>query len=223
MEDNNKHPIAQRFRGFYPVVIDVETGGFNCETDALLEIAATTLTMNDAGELVIDKTFDYNIDPFDGANLEPAALEFTGIDPHDPERIAEPEEMAFPELFQNIRRAVKAHDCTRAVLVGHNAHFDHGFLMAAVERCDIKRNPFHPFSMFDTATLSGLAFGQTVLAKACVAAGIEFNNSEAHSAVYDTEKTAELFCLIVNRWKNLGGWDLTLAEQAEQAAATETD
>ena len=222
MEDNNKHPLAQRFRGFYPVVIDVETGGFNCETDALLEIAATTLTMNDAGELIIDKTFDYKIDPFDGANLEQAALEFTGIDPHDPERDAEPEEMAFPELFQDIRRAVKAHDCNRAVLVGHNAHFDHGFLMAAVERCEIKRNPFHPFSMFDTATLSGLAFGQTVLAKACIAAGIEFNNSEAHSAVYDTEKTAELFCLIVNRWKNLGGWDLTLAEQAKQLAATET-
>lgn len=216
MEDNNKHPLAQRFRGFYPVVIDVETGGFNCETDALLEIAATTLTMNDAGELVIDQTFDYNIDPFEGANLEPAALEFTGIDPDDPERIAEPEEMAFPELFQQIRRAVKAHDCTRAVLVGHNAHFDHGFLMAAVERCDIKRNPFHPFSMFDTATLSGLAFGQTVLAKACVAAGMEFSNSEAHSAVYDTEKTAELFCLIVNRWKELGGWDLALAAQEEQ-------
>lgn len=205
-DDSNRHPLASRFRGFYPVVVDVETGGFNSRTDALLEIAAVTLTMDDNGLLVIDKTFDYQVEPFEGANLDPAALEFTGIDPHHPFREAQPEEMVIADLFRSIRQQVKAHDCTRAVLVGHNAHFDHGFVMAATERCDVKRNPFHPFSMFDTATLSGLAFGQTVLAKACKAAGIDFNNAEAHSAVYDTEKTAELFCLIVNRWHELGGW-----------------
>jgi ribonuclease T len=205
-EDYLKHPIAQRFRGFLPVVIDVETGGFDCQTDGLLEIAATTLTMDDDGILRIDKTFDYNVEPFEGANLDPAALEFTGIDPHHPFREAEPEEIVFAELLSAIRKQVKAHDCTRAILVGHNAHFDHGFVMAAIERCQIKRNPFHPFSVFDTATLSGLAFGQTVLAKTCQAAGIAFNNAEAHSAAYDTEKTAELFCLIVNKWQQLGGW-----------------
>lgn len=205
-EDYLKHPIAQRFRGFLPVVIDVETGGFDCQTDGLLEIAATTLTMGDDGILRIDKTFDYNVEPFEGANLDPAALEFTGIDPHHPFREAEPEAIVFAELLSAIRKQVKAHDCTRAILVGHNAHFDHGFVMAAIERCQIKRNPFHPFSVFDTATLSGLAFGQTVLAKTCQAAGIAFNNAEAHSAAYDTEKTAELFCLIVNKWQQLGGW-----------------
>jgi len=41
-------------------------------------------------------------------------------------------------------------------------------------------------------------------------AGIDFDNKKAHSAVYDTEKTAELFCMIVNRWKDMGGWDLVL-------------
>ncbi|WP_101760345.1 ribonuclease T [Oceanicoccus sp. KOV_DT_Chl] len=198
--------MSQRFRGFLPVVIDVETGGFDCQTDALLEIAATTITMDDEGNLCLDKTFAFNVEPFEGANLDPAALEFTGIDPHHPFREAEPEEMILPDLLQAIRKQVKLHDCTRAVLVGHNAHFDLGFLMAAAERCQIKRNPFHPFSVFDTATLSGLAFGQTVLAKACQSAGIDFSNSEAHSADYDTQKTAELFCLIVNRWKDLGGW-----------------
>lgn len=205
-EDYLKHPIAQRFRGFLPVVIDVETGGFDCQTDGLLEIAATTLTMGEDGILRIDKTYDYKVEPFEGANLDPAALEFTGIDPHHPFREAEPEEIVFAELLSAIRKQVKAHDCTRAILVGHNAHFDHGFVMAAIERCQIKRNPFHPFSVFDTATLSGLAFGQTVLAKTCQAAGISFNNAEAHSAAYDTEKTAELFCLIVNKWRQLGGW-----------------
>lgn len=206
--DETPHLIASRFRGFLPVVVDIETGGFDCQTDAVLEIAATTLTMDDDGILKIDKTYAYNVQPFPGANLEPAALEFTGIDPHHPFREADAEEKVFEELLQGIRKQVKNHDCNRAILVGHNAHFDHGFMMAAVERCSIKRNPFHPFSVFDTATLSGLAFGQTVLAKSCQAAGISFDNAEAHSAAYDTEKTAELFCSIINKWKNLGGWDI---------------
>ncbi len=217
-EDNtedSKHPIAERFRGFLPVVIDVETGGFDCQTDAILEIAATTLTIDDTGNLRIDKVYNFNVEPFENANLDPAALEFTGINPHHPFRDAKPEKIVFPNLLNAIRKQVKALDCTRAVLVGHNAHFDHGFVMAAIERCQIKRNPFHPFSVFDTATLAGLAFGQTVLAKACQSAGIDFDNSEAHSAAYDTEKTAELFCLIVNKWKDLGGWNEALADQAE--------
>jgi len=207
-EEQDKHPMAARFRGFLPVVIDVETGGFNSQTDAILEIAATTLTMDDEGNLCAGKSYDFNIEPFAGANLEPAALEFTGIDPHNPFREAKPEEIAFPELLQSIRKQVKVHDCNRAVLVGHNAHFDHAFVMAAIERCQIKRNPFHPFSVFDTSTLSGLAFGQTVLAKACLSAQIDFDNAQAHSASYDTLKTAELFCVIVNKWKALGGWPL---------------
>jgi ribonuclease T len=205
-DDTPAHPMSERFRGFLPVVIDVETGGFDCRTDGLLEIAATTLTMDDEGHVQIDKTYDFNVVPFEGANLDPAALEFTGIDPHHPFREADSEEKVFTDLLAAIRKQVKNHDCNRAVLVGHNAHFDHGFVMAAVERCQLKRNPFHPFSVFDTATLSGLAFGQTVLAKACQTAGIEFDNAEAHSAAYDTKKTAELFCVIVNRWKDLGGW-----------------
>jgi ribonuclease T len=204
---DDQQSLSARFRGFLPVVVDVETGGFNSRTDAVLEIAATTLTMDEQGFLLIDKTFDYHVEPYAGGNLDPAALEFTGIDPHDPMRQAEPEEMVFPELFSAIRKQVKSHNCTRAILVGHNAHFDLGFVLAAAERCQIKRNPFHPFSVFDTATLAGLAFGQTVLAKTCEAAGIDFNTAEAHSAAYDTEKTAELFCLIVNRWKEMGGWD----------------
>jgi ribonuclease T len=215
-DEQQKHPMAERFRGFLPVVVDVETGGFNAKTDAILEIAATTLTMDEQGLLQPHQTYDFHVDPFEGANLDPAALEFTGIDPHHPFREAEPEEMVFPDLLKAIRQQVKAHDCTRAVLVGHNAHFDLGFVMAAVDRVGIKRNPFHPFSVFDTATLSGLAYGQTVLAKACKQAGMEFSNSEAHSAAYDTQKTAELFCLIVNRWRELGGWQEPNPTQLQQ-------
>lgn len=205
-ENSSKSPLAQRFRGFLPVVVDIETGGFNAATDAILEIAATTLDMDAQGNLVIEQTYDFHVEPFEGANMDQSALEFTGIDPHHPLRLAEPEEMVFPDLLRIIRKKVKDSDCTRAILVGHNAHFDLGFLMAAINRCEIKRNPFHPFSVFDTATLSGLVLGQTVLAKSCLTAGISFDNSEAHSAAYDTQKTAELFCLIVNRWKELGGW-----------------
>jgi len=202
-DNENTHPLAKRFRGFLPVVIDVETGGFNSKTDALLELSAAILDMNDEGELVVDKTLDYVIKPFEGANLDKAALEFNGI---DPTRDAMTEAEALELFFQQVRKAVKRYHCTRAIVVAHNAHFDHGFLMAAAERCDSKRNPFHPFSCFDTVTLAGLAYGQTVLAKACEAANIPFSNKEAHTARYDTEKTAALFCKIVNLWQARGGW-----------------
>ena len=204
----HKTPMAYRFRGFLPVVVDVETGGFNAATDALLEIAATPILMDDDGQVYPDQTYFYRVEPIEGANLEPAALEFTGIKLDHPLRMAVSENHALTDIFKHVRKAVKSAGCKRAVLVGHNAFFDLGFLNAAVERCDIKRNPFHPFSCFDTATLGGLAYGQTVLAKACAAADIDFDGREAHSARYDTEKTAELFCTIVNRWREMGGWPL---------------
>ncbi|WP_408003599.1 ribonuclease T [Pseudomonas saliphila] len=201
-----KPPMAYRFRGFLPVVVDVETGGFNAATDALLEIAATTISMDDDGMVYPDHTHFFRVEPFEGANVEAAALEFTGIKLDHPLRMAVDEHHALTEIFKHIRKAVKSAGCKRAVLVGHNAFFDLGFVNAAVERTQIKRNPFHPFSCFDTATLGGLAYGQTVLAKACAAAGIEFDGREAHSARYDTERTADLFCAIVNRWREMGGW-----------------
>ena len=199
-------PISDRLRGFLPVVIDVETGGFNAATDALLEMAAVTLAMDEDGILMPSEIIYHAVIPFEGANVEQAALNFTGIDINDPYRMALEENEALRALFQPIRNAVKDAHCSRAVMVAHNAHFDLGFVNAAVERNGIKRNPFHPFSCFDTATLAGLAYGQTVLARACEAAEIEFSNDKAHSAAYDAEKTAELFCGIVNRWKDLGGW-----------------
>lgn len=208
VDEEQAEMLAQRFRTFYPVVIDVETGGFNSKTDAVLEIGAALLTMNSEGELEIDQTFFQRIVPFEGANIEEAALKFTGIDPYHPLRIARSEKDVFTSFFQVVRDAQKAHKCKRSILIGHNAHFDHGFVNAASERHNLKRNPFHPFSSFDTATLSGLAYGQTVLSRACEAAGIPFDENEAHSARYDAEKTAELFCAIVNRWKGLGGWPL---------------
>jgi ribonuclease T len=211
MEKLNEHSdafMARRFRGFLPVVMDVETGGFDCQKNALLEVAAVILEMDSQGVLQIKESLSKNIDPFPGAIIEDSALEFTGIDIYDPERMPEEEGQALREIFQPIRREVSITGCTRAIMVAHNAHFDLGFVNAAANRTNIKRNPFHPFSCFDTSSLAGLAFGQTVLAKACEAAQIGFNNRDAHSALYDTIKTAELFCTIVNRWKDLGGWPL---------------
>lgn len=221
MSDSEKSLFAQRFRSFMPVVIDVETAGFNAKTDALLEICAVCLHMDEEGWLHIDQVIDFPVHPFEGANLEKSALEFTGIDPNDPERGAVTEAEALGEIFKVIRKKVKNEGCNRAVLVGHNATFDHSFVMAAAERCDIKRNPFHPFSTFDTATLAGLAYGQTVLAKACIAADIEFDNKEAHSARYDTVKTAELFCEIVNKWMRMGGWPPKGVEEAKKEVSME--
>lgn len=206
MNDDTPSLLADRFRTYLPIVIDVETGGFKSATDAILEIAAVIPSMNENGVLEIEQTFFHRIVPFEGANIEAAALKFTGIDPYHPLRIARSEKDVFQALFKTVREAMKTHQCKRAILVGHNAHFDLGFLNAASERHGLKRNPFHPFSCFDTATLSGLAFGQTVLARACQVAGIDFDENEAHSARYDAEKTAELFCKIVNKWQTLGGW-----------------
>tara|TARA_R110000823_G_scaffold307678_1_gene430907 strand:+ start:7912 stop:8559 length:648 start_codon:yes stop_codon:yes gene_type:complete len=206
LSDSPRHRICERFRGFLPVVVDLETGGFVARTDAILEIAATTVRMDEDGLLHTHRTHNYHVLPFEGANIEQSALDFTGIDPYHPFREAVPEAEALAELFRIIRKEIREHQCTRAIVVAHNAHFDAGFINAAIERCGIKRNPFHPFTHFDTATLSGLAYGQTVLAKACAEAGISFDNGEAHSAAYDAERTAELFCEIVNRWKESGGW-----------------
>ncbi|MDN4500979.1 ribonuclease T [Alteromonadaceae bacterium BrNp21-10] len=205
---DNIHNLNQRFRGYFPVVIDVETAGFNAQSDALLEIAAVTLKMSEDGWLSTDQTFHFHIKPFEGANLEQAALDFNGIDPYCALRGAEEESSAMKALCNGIRKAQKKADCQRSVIVAHNAAFDQGFFNAAIERSSIKRNPFHPFVSFDTTTLAGLALGQTVLIKACESAGIDFDQREAHSALYDTQKTAELYCYIVNKWQELGGWPL---------------
>tara|TARA_B100000927_G_C16320842_1_gene411316 strand:- start:61 stop:684 length:624 start_codon:yes stop_codon:yes gene_type:complete len=198
MIEENK--ISNRFRGFLPVVIDVETGGFNSKTDALLEIAAVFLLMNEKGFILRDKTIRYHVKPFEGSNLEPASLAVNGIDPHHPLRLAIDEKDALQRIFREVRLAIRDSGCNRAILVGHNAHFDLNFLNEAIERTSIKRNPFHPFSCFDTATICGVAFGQTVLTKAVITAGFEWDEKQAHSASYDAEKTADVFCEAVNRF-----------------------
>lgn len=191
--------MATRFRGFLPVVIDCECGGFNPNTDALLEIAAVLVEIQGDGTLKPGESWRYHVKPFPGAKIEAASLAVTGIvDPYHPLRPAIDEKEALTRLFKEIRRAMKDNDCKRAILVGHNAYFDLNFLNAAIERTQVKRSPFHPFSSFDTATLAGVAYGQTVLGKALQAAGIAWDAEEAHSAAYDAQKTAELFCQVCN-------------------------
>ena len=200
--------LGERFRGFLPVIVDVETAGFNAKTDALLEIAAVTLQMDETGHLSRLATHACHVEPFPGANLDPKALAFTGIDPYHPFRFAKPEREALNLVFQPVRKLVKEAGCTRAILVGHNPSFDLAFVKAAATRAGIKRNPFHLFSTFDTATLGGLAYGQTVLARAVQAAGFAWDEEAAHSAIYDAERTADLFCAIVNRWQALCSLEL---------------
>ena len=198
--------IARRFRGFLPVIVDVETGGVNAQTDALLEIAAVIVRMDWQGDLRPAGTLAHHVQAFPGARLDPASMAVNQIDPDHPFRFAVPEREALEAIFREVRREMRETGCHRAILVGHNAFFDQAFVNAVAARTKIKRNPFHPFSSFDTVTLAGLAYGQTVLARALNAAGIPWNEREAHSAIYDAERTAELFCPIVNRWKDLGGW-----------------
>jgi len=198
--------IADRFRGFLPVVVDVETGGFNSQTDALLEIAASIIRMDDFGRLFIAETLCEHVEPFPGSRIDPKSLEITGIRLDSPFRNALPEKEALRRITQPIRKELKATGCQRAILVGHNSFFDLSFVNAVIARTEFKRSPFHPFSSLDTVSLAGLAFGQTVLSRAVQSAGLEWNEAEAHSAYYDTERTAALFCAIVNRWKILTGF-----------------
>ena len=192
-------PLATRFRGFLPVVVDVETGGFDWNRHALLEIAVAPIDVDDNGQLFVSEITSSHVVPAAGTDIDPKSLEITGIILDHPFRDAKPERVALDLVFAPVREAMRKHGCQRAILVGHNAHFDLNFLNAAIARCGHKRSPFHPFSVFDTVTLAGVAFGQTVLSRAVQAAGLEWRNEDAHSAVYDTERTAQLFCRIVNR------------------------
>lgn len=225
--------MARRFRGFLPVAVDIESGGFNAATDALLEIAAVIIDIDEDGVLKRGATHNFHVKPFEGSRLDPASLSVTGIDPWHPLRPAIDEKDALQRIFLDIRQAVKAYGCKRAILVGHNAAFDLAFLNAAVARVAIKRNPFHPFSCFDTGTLAGAALGQTVLAKAVTIAGFEWDASLAHSAAYDAQRSADLFCLICNRLKDsfteaqqracaLGWRDAPAAEPASEDPQPET-
>lgn len=193
--------MCNRFRGFLPVAVDIESGGFNPKTDALLEIAAVLIEAKPDGTLLRGETIRYHVKPFEGSNMEPASLAITGIDPYHPLRPAIDERDALQRIFREVRRAVREHGCTRAILVGHNSSFDLAFLNEAIARTNIKRNPFHPFSSFDTVTLCGVAYGQTVLSRAVQAAGFTWDESSAHSAAYDAEIAADLFCDVVNRFR----------------------
>ncbi|MFB2538862.1 MULTISPECIES: ribonuclease T [unclassified Acinetobacter] len=200
--DKNLPLIAQRFRGYLPVVVDVETAGFNAKTDALLEIACIPILYNEQEQFVPGPAFHAHLQPFEGANLEQRSLQFTGIDPNNPIRkaIAEDEKDAIRRIFKSLNEIRSVQQCMKCILVGHNAHFDLNFLQAAVTRTGSKnQNPFHSFSVIDTVTLSAINLGQTVLAKACKHVGIDFDGHQAHSALYDTQKTAELFCHYLNQ------------------------
>ena len=223
--------MVRRFRGYLPVAIDVECGGFHAATDALLEIAAVLIEMNGEGVLRRGTTCHFHVTPFEGARLDPAALSVTGIDPYHPLRPALPERDALQRVFREVRHAVRAYQCRRAILVGHNAAFDLAFVNAAVARTEMKRNPFHPFSCFDTATLAGAALGQTVLSKAVTVAGLEWDAGSAHNARYDAERSADLFCLVCNRLQESYrcaderakalGWQATPGETAGETTTGE--
>ena len=195
-------PLGNRFRGFCPIVVDVETGGFNAQTDALLEVAAIIIGIDAQGKLYCKESHHVHVQPFEGANIESASLAVNGIDPYHPLRIALPEKEALRSIFLPIRKAVKENICKRAILVGHNATFDLNFIHTSANRAKVKSNPFHPFSALDTVTLGAMAYGQTVLSRMAQIAGLDWENDQAHSALYDARMTAELFCQILNTWND---------------------
>ncbi len=193
--------LKNRFRKYLPVVVDIETGGFDPKKNAILEIAITLIEFEN-GNIIPGETIRHHIAPFQDSIVEKESLEFTKIKLDHPLRNAINEIEALDDLFKIINKTKNKYECSRAILVGHNAHFDKSFLDAAVERNNIKKTPFHKFSVIDTVSLGALATGQTVLARICDELSIEYDNNEAHSAAYDTKVTAEVFCKIVNNFDN---------------------
>ena len=193
--------LKDRFRKYLPVVIDLETGGFDPIKNAILEIAIT-LIEEQSNQLIVGETIRHHIEPFDGLIVEKESLEFTKINLNHPLRTAVTEKDALTNLFKIINKARTKYECSRAILVGHNAHFDSSFLNEAVKRNNIKRSPFHPFSVLDTVSLGALATNQTVLARVCDKLNIDYDSKEAHSAAYDSNVTAEVFCSIVNKYQS---------------------
>ncbi len=193
--------LKNRFRKYLPVVVDIETGGFDPEKNAILEIAIT-LIEEENDKFYPGETFRYHINPFEGSIVEKESLDFTKIKLDHPLRNAVDELEALNDLFKIINRTKNKYECSRAILVGHNAHFDKSFLDASVIRNNIKKTPFHKFSVIDTVSLGVLATGQTVLARICEHLSVNYDNDEAHSAAYDTGVTAEVFCKIINSFDN---------------------
>ena len=194
--------LNQRFRKYLPVVVDLETGGFDPINNAILEIAATLIGQNDKYELVVLDTHRYHIDPYKDLIVEQESLDFTKIKLDHPLRKAVSEKEALTELFKIINKAKSEYSCSRAILVGHNAHFDLAFIKESIKRNNIKKSPFHPFSVLDTVSLGAMHTQQTVLARVCESLSIDYDTNEAHSAAYDAEITAKVFCKIINQFDN---------------------
>ena len=191
--------LKERFRKFLPVVVDLETGGFDSKKNAILEIAIQLIDEENS-RLVLGEPHRFHIEPFENLNVDKDALEFLKLDLNHPLRVAVEERFALQEIFKIINKQKNKYECSRAILVGHNAFFDHSFLLEACLRNNIKKSPFHPFSLIDTVSLGVLATKQTVLARICNELDISYDNEEAHSAAYDAMVTAQVFCKIINNF-----------------------
>ena len=189
--------LKERFRNFLPVVVDLETGGFDSKNNAILEIAIQLIDENKS-KLILGESHRFHIKPFEGLIIDDDALKFLKLDLNHPLRQAVDEEFALKEIFKIINKQRTKLECSRAILVGHNAFFDHSFLLEACNRNNIKKSPFHPFSLIDTVSLGVLATKQTVLARICKELNVSYDNEEAHSAAYDALVTAQVFCKIIN-------------------------
>ena len=194
--------LHSRFRGFLPVVIDLETGGFDEHTNPILELCAVFLAYKDGVLVPKSAPIHLHVEPFIGCKINQKSLEFTGIQLNSALRNAKAESEVLTLLFHAIELELSKSKCSRAILVGHNAFFDLSFIKAAAHRCQLK-SPLHSFSTLDTLSLGALIYGETVLSTLMSKAEIDFDDKQAHSALYDAQKTAELFCKMITNYDAL--------------------
>jgi ribonuclease T len=187
---------AKELNGMLPVVVDLETTGVDYNQHAILEIACIFVHC-DKKLSPHESVFHEHVKAFSGAKTDPKAMSLHGIPLHHPFRFAKSEKEVLEALNEELGQQLQEQKCHRAILVGHNAHFDLSFLNASYNRTGVK-SLFHRFCVLDTVTLSAALLGETVLAKALYKTRIGFNPGLAHGALYDAKQTAKLFCHLMN-------------------------
>ena len=58
--DIHSNPLGNRFRGYLPVIVDIETAGFNAKKNPLLEMAAVIVEPDHEGDLKITEKHHCN-------------------------------------------------------------------------------------------------------------------------------------------------------------------
>ncbi len=180
---------------------DVETTNTNPCTGEMNEISMI-IDQDKKPLKVINRKFR----PINFDTIEQKALDIQGITIEELEGYPDRDE-SFQGLINDLDEVIDKYDSSdKLFAVAHNLWFDRGFLHELFRRYNIKHNTKHYFFSyfhvegFDTIPLMtqlnvvlGNHFDNMRLGTLCKALKIDFDDSKAHSSMYDTKKLRKLF------------------------------